>query len=33
MSTKSTRSGCDVMADAIKFIEQQIKPKRHESGF
>lgn len=27
MSTKSTRSGCDVMAEAIKFIKQEIKAK------
>ena len=27
MATKPTRSGCDVMADAIKFIKQEIKSK------
>ena len=27
MSTKPKRSGCDLMEDAIKFIEQQIKSK------
>ncbi len=28
MTTKSIRSGCDLMADAIQFIKQEIEAKR-----